>query len=307
MKLKRILSFDIGGTNVKYGVVEDGKILERGSFPTDVDKGKDFLISRLVELAKEKIDRIDGIGLAVAGLVDHEKGIVYEPPNLPGWNYVPIKEIIESKTEKPTFVLNDANAFVLGEWQFGIGRKVSNVVGITLGTVFGGGIIAHGKLLLGGVHFAAEIGHMVIDPSGPVCNCGQRGCWEAFLGSAYFSQRAKVFLQKYGIVLKEYSPKELSELAKQGSEPAKLLWEEFGYFLGIGLTNLTHIFDPEVFVIGGGVSNAFELFIESATNTMKERVMGYAKRRIEIRKSSLGDDSALLGAYYFAHEEGKVW
>jgi len=305
--LARILAFDIGGTNIKFGVVEDGKIIDRGSLPTYAEDGKDSVISRLVNLINEKGNVIDGIGLAVAGLVDHEKGIVYEPPNLPGWSEVPIKEIIEHKTGKPTFVLNDANAFVLGEWQFGVAKNEANIIGITLGTGVGGGIIANRKLLLGSVHFAAEIGHMVIDPSGPVCNCGQRGCWEAYLGSAYFSKRAKRFFQRYGITLEEFSPKELSELAKQGSEPAKLLWEEFGYYLAIGLVNLIHIFDPDVFVIGGGVSNAFELFIGHTEKILKERIMGYSRRKLKIKKSSLGDDSALLGAYYFAHEEGKVW
>lgn len=305
--MEKILAFDIGGTNIKYGLVERGKIVDRGSFPTHAEEGKDFVIAKLLDLINVKKNVIDGVGLAVAGLVDHEKGVVYEPPNLPGWNEVPIKEMIESKTGKPTFVLNDANAFVLGEWQFGVGKDEANVIGITLGTGVGGGIIANRKLLLGRVHFAAEIGHMVIDPSGPVCNCGQRGCWESYLGSAYFSKRAKVFLQRYGITLEEYSPKELREIAAQGCEPAKLLWEEFGYYLAIGLVNLTHIFDPDIFVIGGGVSNAFELFIGNTEKILEERVMGYSRRELKIRKSLLGDDSALLGAYYFAHEEGKVW
>ncbi len=302
----RGLGIDIGGTNIKVGHIVDGVLVEKSVFPTEADKGKEKVLKVLLDIISNYNNEIDFVGLAVAGLVDHKKGIVYEPPNLPGWFEVDLKQIIESETKRRCFVLNDANAFAIGEWQFGSGIGSENLIGVTLGTGVGGGVIVNGTLLLGSVHFAAEIGHMVIDPTGPDCNCGQRGCWEAFLGNGYFASRAKSVFIKYGVVIDDYSPEVIFKYAKEGFEPAIWLWKEYGYFLGIGLVNLIHLFDPEVIVIGGGISNAFELFIDSARKTIKERVMGFSRRNLEIKPSILLEDASILGAYYFALRDGKV-
>lgn len=304
--IERIIAIDVGGTNIKYGIVAGGVVQTFSSEPTYPEAGKDQLLEKLKGIIKKYSKVSARVGLGIAGLVDHERGVVYNPPNFPGWDEVDVKRILESSTNVRCFVVNDANAYALGEWQFGSGRGFEDVIAITLGTGVGGGIITGGRLILGAMNFAGEIGHMVIDPSGPVCNCGQRGCLEAFLGNGYFSQRARAYFQRQGQKLDDYSPHILAELARNGNKSAAFLWQEYGTFLGIGLVNLIHLFDPDVIVLGGGISGAFDLFIDSCLQILRSRVMGFERRKLKIEKASLGSNASLLGAYYFALMEGNV-
>lgn len=301
-----ILAFDVGGTNIKFGIVQDETLKEVVTIPTEVELGRDVVLDRILNIIRTKPSEIKRVGIAIAGLVEHSKGVVFSPPNLPGWANVKLKEIIMQETGVDTYVLNDANAYALGEWKYGAGHGKENVIAITLGTGVGGGIIANGRLLIGSTHFAGEIGHMVINPLGPPCNCGQRGCWEAYLGSDYFVKRIKSYYNHDNLQLEEYTPNFLYKLAKEGDYKAISLWEEYGEFLGLGLVNLIHIFDPDIIVIGGGISNAFELFIESCLDVLSERVMEFQKRKVQIVKAKLHDAASLLGAYYYALMEGDV-
>jgi len=301
-----VLGIDLGGTNIKFGLVEDGRVREKGTIPTEANLGKDAVISKVVGIVRIFEKQVSKVGLAVAGLVEHHEGIVFSPPNLPGWDVVKLKEIVTNETGKEIYVLNDANAYAIGEWRYGAGRGKNDIVAVTLGTGVGGGIVSGGKLVLGATHFGGEIGHMVIDPTGPQCNCGQRGCWEAYLGNGYFSQRIKAYYTRDGLYLEEYSPEKLSELAKGGDYKAQKLWEEYGEYLGLGLVNLIHIFDPELVVIGGGISNAFEFFISSCLDVLSERVMSFSHRKVSVVKALLGEEASILGASYFAIQEGNV-
>ncbi|MEO0246396.1 MAG: ROK family protein [candidate division WOR-3 bacterium] len=301
-----VLAVDVGGTNIKFGVVKDGTLKEVVTIPTEAELGKDIVIKKIIDIIRAQPSEIKSVGIAIAGLVEHSKGVVFSPPNLPGWTNVKLKEIIVQETRVNAYVLNDANAYALGEWKYGAGHNKENVIAITLGTGVGGGIIANGRLLIGSTHFAGEIGHMVIDPLGPPCNCGQRGCWEAYLGSDYFVKRVKSYYNHDNLSLEEYTTKFLYKLAKEGDYKAISLWQEYGEFLGLGLVNLIHIFDPDIIVIGGGIANAFELFIESCLDVLSERVMEFQKRKVQIVKAKLNDAAALLGAYYYALMEGDV-
>lgn len=302
----RIIAIDVGGTNIKYGFVEDGDVKEANSVLTEANRGPECVLQKLESIIHKYSPTATSAGLAIAGLVDHRAGIVYSPPNLPGWDAIEVKKILTARTGVNCFVLNDANSYALGEWIFGGGKGFGNVIAITLGTGVGGGIIVGGKLVLGSVSFAGEIGHMVIDPSGPSCNCGQRGCWESFLGSGYFTQRARSFFEREGKPLADLTPEAVALLGKSGDKYAKVLWDEYGYFLGIGLVNLIHLFDPEIIIIGGGISGAYDLFIDSSLKVLRERVMGFERRKVKIAKALLGDSASLLGAYYFALREGDV-
>ncbi len=301
-----ILAIDVGGTNIKFGVVEDGIVKESGTIPTEADLGRDFVLGKIIDIIRAHSKEVKSAGVAIAGLVEHREGIVFAPPNLPGWDNVKLREIIKRETGFESYILNDANAFAIGEWKYGAGHGKDNVIAITLGTGVGGGIIVQGKLLVGATHFAGEIGHMIIDPSGSSCNCGQRGCWETYLGSVYFMRRVKSYYERENLHLDDYTPKTLYNLAKEGDYKALDLWREYGEYLGIGLTNLIHIFDPDVVVIGGGISNAFDLFIESCMDVLSDRVMGFSRRKVQIERAKLGDSASILGAYFYALMKGDV-
>jgi glucokinase len=303
----RIAGIDIGGTRIKTGIFDNGKIIKREVFPTGASQGPERVIGKIVEFLKE--NRVERAGIGVPGLVEPKRGVVRIPPNLPGWVEVEMGRVIGEETGIPVFIGNDANIYALGEWRFGRGKGKRNLVVLTLGTGVGGGIIVNGKLLLGSTGGAAEVGHITLDPSGPLCNCGNRGCLEAYLGSKYLVDRAKALLKKFGkeeIEESKITPEYLSERAEEGDSVALALWDEYGFYLALGIVNLIHLFDPEIVILGGGVVNAFKFFSGRMRNELKRRLMHFEGRKIRIEVSKLGDDAGVYGAYYYAEREGDV-
>lgn len=302
----RIAGIDIGGTRIKTGIFENGEIVERDVFPTGASSGSEKIIGKIIDFFKNR--NVEKAGIGVPGLVDR-KGVVRIPPNLPGWIEVDMKGIIEKETQIPVFIGNDANIYALGEWRYGKGKGKKNLIVLTLGTGIGGGIIVDGKLLMGSTGGAAEVGHITLDPSGPQCNCGGRGCLEAYLGSNYLAERARVLSKKFDkkeLETSDLSPLNLSIWAEAGNPLALSLWDEYGFYLALGIVNLIHIFDPELIVLGGGVKNAFKFFRERMWREIRKRTMSFEGRKVKIEVSSLGDDAGVYGAYYYAEREGNV-
>ena len=307
----KIGAVDVGGTNIFFGVFEDDLLLEKKQIPAEADKGKDVVIKKLKDVMKFfKEKGVSRVGVGMPGLVDHNAGVVEIPPNIEGWIKENLKMILQKDSELEVYVINDANAYVLGEWKFGAGRGKKDVVLLTLGTGVGGGIVSGGKLLLGKTHAAGEVGHIVINPSGPLCKCGQRGCLEAYIGNKYFEERALYMKKKFpDSLLNNYTkitPRIIAECAKKGDRLSTYLWNEFGHILGVGLVTLIHIFDPEIIILGGGISKSFDLFINSTLQVLENRVMSYKKRGVEVVLAQLGDEAPLYGAYYFALVKGNV-
>jgi glucokinase len=248
------LGIDLGGTMVKLALVnEKGRCLAVKEVATV--KAPARLAGLLMGAAKEWLSshRIVGTGVGVAGDVDSARGIVRFAPNLK-WKNVPIKQFLRrAGIPAPVHVENDATAAAWGVFHTGLKKKSRNLVVLTLGTGVGGGLVFDGKLYRGATGSAGEIGHMVLDPSGPVCPCGNRGCFEATLGGVALARRGKAA-----------SPYELYLRARKGNRAALAVWKEAGRALGQGLANLINVLNPDTIALVGGVAGAAPLLLKFA-------------------------------------------
>lgn len=305
-----ILAVDIGATFTKIALVDGGRIVERESVRTP-EGGPEELVSVLKSHGKSRLKGgFERIGVGVPGMVDTQRGIVRFPPNLPGWEEVYLSELLKLAFGTPVWIINDANAAVLGEWQYGAGRGSDDILLLTLGTGVGGGVITGGRLLKGVNGAGAELGHIMIDAEGPRCNCGNYGCLEAYIGSVHFLKRAREYIHKWGETelydIADLDMKDIYEAALRNDELALFLFGEYGRYLGYGLVSLIHIFDPEIVILGGGVSGAFEFFYPALQAVLAARLMTYPGRKLNIKRAELGENAGLMGAYYLALREGDV-
>ena len=307
-----VIGVDLGGTFIKAGRCRDGEIEEFVKLPTEAENGPETVVENIRKAVERlRLDDTLAIGVGAPGMVDMENGIVRFPPNLPGWDEVSLASILSDKTGLPTYVGNDANLYALGEWRWGSGQGSKNLVVLTLGTGIGGGIIVDGRLLKGANFAAGEVGHITISMDGPFCRCGNRGCVESFLGRDYFITFASRQIPKWeGHTLlssdMELTPKLIYEYAVRGDGLARYLWREYGRILGIAIVNYAHLIDPEVVVLGGGLANAWEFFIDSLLTEVRSRLMSFPGRKLDIRKGELRDEAGLYGAAYLAVSEGQV-
>lgn len=302
---------DIGGTKILAGLVnEQGEILNkvRRKTPRTDSTG---VLEVVAEVVSETISQVDGsiagIGVGVAGPVDLSCSTVLFAPNLQ-WADVPARAILENATGLPVLVDNDGNTAAWGEAKFGAGRGSSSVITVTVGTGIGGGVVLNGELLRGAHGAAGEIGHMGAVADGLQCGCGRKGCWEQYAsGNALVRETRKLAAEKLFdaqtlLSLGDGTPEgvkgeHITAAALEGDPVAIAALEQLGVWLGRGLASLTAILDPEVFVIGGGVSEAGELLLGSARITLAERVMGRAYRPIPlIRAAELGNKAGIVGA-----------
>lgn len=320
------LGADLGGTNIRLGLVDEaGRIVARRRLRTDPQAPPGTVLERLgrTALGMAAGREVAGFGIGIAGLIDHRDGIVYTSPNLPGWERVPVKDILTRVCRLPVFCANDANAVALGEWLFGAARGSTDALVITLGTGVGTGIIAGGRLLLGKNHYAGELGHTVIFPDGLPCPCGNRGCLERYVGAAAIADRGRRLLRLqqrrlasgrnqltlFGGVSEEQSllfdlinydlrrltPKEIGIAARRGDRLALEVIEETGRLLGLGIYNALMILDPETVVLGGGISRLGRPLLRAVQKSINSRLYG-ANRSFRIVLSKLVDDAGILGA-----------
>jgi glucokinase len=302
---------DIGGTKILAGLVnEHGEILNkvRRKTPRADSTGVLEVVAEVIDETIAQVDgSIAGVGVGVAGPVDLSCSTVLFAPNLQ-WADVPARAILENSTGLPVLVDNDGNAAAWGEAKFGAGRGANNVVTVTVGTGIGGGVVLNGELLRGAHGAAGEIGHMGAVADGLQCGCGRKGCWEQYAsGNALVRETRRLAAEKLfdAQVLLSFGDgtpegvkgEHITAAALEGDPVAIASLEQLGVWLGRGLASLTAILDPEVFVIGGGVSEAGELLLGSARVTLAERVMGRAYRPIpEIRAAELGNKAGIVGA-----------
>ncbi len=307
----KCIGIDIGGTFIKAGVVDNkGNIIKKEQIPTRGEEGKREVVLSQIENAidfcfkGEDKKEIKGIGIGTPGLVDNN-GIVYEAPNLPGWDNLPLREIIEKKYNIKTIVENDVNTIAWGEYLFGAGKGSNTMICITLGTGVGGGIVKDGKLLRGGKYSAIEIGHITIDYKGPKCKCGNYGCIERFVGRDYIVERAvkainegkkTKILELVDGKIENITPKIISQAYKEGDEVAKNIWIEVGVCIGAMFTSLVNLLNPDVIVIGGGISQAGEILFETIRNTIRERAMKKLSENVKVVPAGLGTDSGIVAA-----------
>ena len=296
---------------MKLGVVApSGTITFRQQLATRTEQGPEPALERLA-LAIRKIaarKKIGGVGIGIAGLIDHRLGIVRIPPNLPGWDNLRLKDRLEKTTGLPVYVGNDVNACVLGELYFGAGKGTDDVFCLTLGTGVGGGIISGGRLLLGANDAAGEIGHTIVEPNGPRCKCGNYGCLERFVGAEYIVGAAIEGLKTNQSLIStlvdgdvgRITPKIISAAAQRGDDLARKIVEKVGSYVGLGIVNVVHLLDPAVVVVGGGIARTGKILLDSIRKTVSSRIMMYRDRKLKICLSRLGSDAGILGASCFA-------
>jgi len=308
--MKRAVGIDLGGTFIKAGLTdENGVILKKQQFPTLAEqKSRDVVIKQMeaaVEFALEDAGGgVAGIGIGTPGVVD-DKGVVFSAPNLPGWDNLPIKKIFEEKYRLPVVVENDVNTITWGEFLYGAGKGYSTIICITLGTGLGGGIVKDGKLLRGGKYSAMEIGHITIDYRGPRCKCGNIGCIERFVGRDYIVERAVKAIQDGKKTLitelvngetKEITPKIISDAYKQGDRVATDIWIDVGVCLGALFTGLVNLLNPDLIIIGGGISRNVEIMFETIEKKIKEQAMAKLAEKVRVIQSQLGSDAGIVSA-----------
>jgi glucokinase len=307
-----ILALDLGGTKFRLALANDkGELLKRYAAPVKPDDPEQTIeaIKDAISDSLSGINRstVRGMGIAIAGLVTQDTGVLLTSPNLMAWYNTPIKAIFEQELQLPVSVGNDATLAALGEYKFGAGKGCRDLVYITVSTGIGGGVITGGKLLLGTCGFAAEIGHMTIDINGPRCNCGNIGCLETLASGTAIARFAAERLARgeksaiAKLVAGDYTKitaEIVEKAAKAEDTVAKSVMDIAGTNLGVGVVNLVHIFNPELVVIGGGVSKAGDLIFEPIRRVVARRVM----RDISVRitASALGDNPGLLGAVALA-------
>ncbi len=317
-----VLGIDLGGTKILSAVSDsEGKMLSHDHGITPAVKGTEAVIQsitesahRALEQARVDISRLDAIGVGAPGLSNPETGILFTSPNLPGWRDVPLRDILEDKLGKKTFLINDANAAALGEFYFGAARGARNFVYVTISTGIGGGIVIDGKIYTGALGAAGEVGHMTIDDKGPLCNCGNRGCWETLASGTALAREARHRI-KQGVKtrildradgdIEKVTAQVIHAAAVQGDSLAKELIMQTGYYVGVGLANLINIFNPELIVIGGGLSNMGDLLLGPARKVAEERAFKIAFRAVRLAPAQLERDSGVLGAAAFALQEMK--
>jgi glucokinase len=316
-----VLAVDIGGTKILTAIfTHDGKILAREVCPTLAGEGVSAVIERLCSaidgLLKGntlKPSQLAGIGIACAGGIDSEHGVVVTPsPNMPDWVDVPLADIIKKKFNVNTFLVNDASAAALGEHRYGAGKGVNNLVLFTLGTGIGGGIIADGKLYLGAIGGAGELGHMTIDADGPPCGCGNTGCLE-MLASGRAVERDAVSRIKQGIKsslsemvkgkIEKITAEMVGTAARNGDPLALDVLSRAAYYLGIGMVNAVNIFNPEMIVLGGGMAELGDMLTGPGRRMVTERAFSISSRTVRIVTANLGNEAGVYGAAAFALEQ----
>lgn len=300
----RHIGLDLGGTNIKWAVVEqsgpDGwHTLDRGQVPTDTSRQEESVVAQLAALAVEVRDGVaDGevvsLGVAVPGLYIPETGVVTFLTNVPGdWSATPTGEPVGAATDLPTALINDARAFGLAELRFGAGRDVDSFIGFTLGTGVGGCFAIGNQVIQGYRGQAGELGHQTIDPDGPWCGCGNRGCMEAYCRA-----------DQVAIACDARDPREAIERARAGDERAIAGLAEIGRYLGIGISNAVTIITPELVILGGGWSSAGDLLIEPIKAEMRRRVLIGSGERVNVVLAELGTWAGAIGAAVHGAERG---
>lgn len=313
------IGIDVGGTKIAGAIVNTkGQVLSSLRIETPQGTANDVvatlkqIINNLFELAPETSEVI-GIGLAVAGTINWKEGMVVQSPNLPFSNFK-LREIIDLELGLTTFMDNDANLAILAEKYYGVAQPAQDFIGLTLGTGIGSGIVCNGCLYRGATGAAAEIGHMVIEATGPQDRCGSYGCLEVMASGRTLVRLAKEAVErnKESLILKlaQGDPQNITgpmitEAAHRGDKLALDVFNEIGFWLGIGINNILNIFNPELVVIGGGMAEAGELILAPARRVVAERTLHPNKDVAKIVQAGLGNQAGVMGAAALIFDELK--
>ena len=327
------IGVDLGGTNLRIAAVdEQGSLVEKVTLGTKVSLGRDHVIDDMCAAIEQVLEKYQasstlmGIGIGVPGIIDMQSGLLRESPNLPGWADYPVRAEIERRLKTVVILENDANVAALGEKWLGAGRDFDDMAMLTLGTGVGGGLVLNGSIWHGMNGMAGEFGHTTVEPEGHPCGCGNRGCLEQYASATAVVRMAKeeIALNNESALARashsdaEFSAKSLYNLAIQGDEDARRIFRRVGRYLGIVLSAMVNSLNLPIYVIGGGVSSAWEAFSPSIFEELRDRSMVYAatappdalannhgasahvepglQYRTIITRALLGSDAGLYGA-----------
>ncbi len=330
--LPLVLAVDLGGTQIRTAVLRGANLLSRVGLLTGERPTPERIFPRIFQAIQQaltkaeiSLEQIAGIGIGAPGPLNSRTGIVYAPPNLPGWENVPVRELFSQQFSVPIFVENDANAAALGEYMFGAGRGSRDMVYMTISTGIGGGVITGGKMVEGTSGTAAELGHMTIDWRGERCNCGNIGCLERIASGTAIARHANdaiaqgqgddllAFALKHQLNDKENAEASTPEdvaahtsahvtartvalAAEAGIPLARAIIKIAAEALGVGLVNIINIFNPEKIILGGGVTQMGALLLDPAIHIVEERTMEVPRKAAQIVLAELGHDVGLVGA-----------
>jgi len=292
-EMDTLIGLDVGGT--KTAVVEgtlQAKILQRVQFATRPERGVQVTLDELMAtadqvraIAERQGHRVQAVSVSIGGPLDIERGIIYSPPNLPGWDALPLKDLLERHLKLPVYVEHDGNAGALAEWHFGAGKGANSLVFLTMGTGVGGGLILNGRLYRGASDMAGEVGHMRIADDGPVAY-GKAGAWEAFCAGPAFAVLAK---RAYPARFADITTPEVVRLALAGDADAVAVVHEAGDYLGRGLAILVDILNPERIVIGSMAVRLGELVLAPARAAMQREALPRALAACQVVPAALGE------------------
>ena len=314
---KWVVGVDLGGTNIVVGVlpIDGGDVLALHTLPTDPQRGAKFVVDRMVYMIQESIDRVlsehggtlddvAGVGIGSPGPLDRATGTVINTPNL-GWRNFPLRDLISNAVGLPATLDNDANCATYGEWWLGAGRNVDTLVGLTLGTGIGGGIVLNGQIFHGVSDAAGEIGHMTIDSTGRKCKCGNYGCLEAYASGPAIALRAvegieagvdTVLPDLVGGKLENITAATVYEAVVLGDQYANEVMKETAKFLGAGVANMINILNPEMVVIAGGVTRAGDHLFVPLRAEVRRRAFRSAEEACQIVSAELTGTAGVIGA-----------
>ena len=316
-----VLAIDLGGTKIITAIIANsGQVMAKEYYLTLADEGPQSVIERifsaidrLLSLRNIGSSQLASISIAAAGAINFDKGLITSSPNLPGWDAVPLRDIIKEKYRVITFLINDASAAALGEHRLGAGRGVSNLIYLTVSTGIGGGIIINGKLYFGQSGSAGEIGHMTIDVNGPRCNCGNTGCFEVLASGTAVAKEAirrirqgerSSLIEIVAGKIENITAEKVEVAARGGDSLALDIISRAAIYLGVGMVNLVNIFNPEMIIVGGGMAKMGDLLLNPARQVVKERAFQLSAQAVRIVPAQLGEDAGVLGAAIFAFEQG---
>jgi glucokinase len=308
MSTSTAIGFDMGATSTKTGVIKDGSIVTRGEIiVTRQDGDTVALIDAFVqEILRLKVIHPDAeaVGFGVPGIINPVEGIVVNLTNVRGWHGIPLRRIIMERTGLAGNLENDAKAMAYAEWKYGAGQSVPNVVCVTLGTAVGGALILNGRLYRGATWVAGEIGQTSIDYQGVNFVYGNMGALEAYVGHRQISARAKEIYAEAGKILsdEEAYPEKLAKAADEGDDLADKVWADVGLKIGVGLTNVIWLVNPDRIVIGGGVANAGERLFGYIRQTIRTRCERTFWEKLDVVPATLGNDAGIIGAAALALE-----
>ena len=311
-----VLALDIGGTKLAAGIVTgDGRVLSRSVIPSHATEGPWSMIDRLVDLGRRMVDeagvspsRIAGVGIACGGPLDPETGIILSPPNLPGWDRIPLVDAVTERLGLPAAVENDATAGALAEWWFGAGRShaVDDLVYLTILTGVCAWLVIHGRLYRGVAGNAGELGHLTVVYDGRPCGCGRRGCLEAYASGTNIARRAREAISAGETStladLQTFTAKDVAEGARAGDPLAGRIWDETMAMLGSGVANILDAFNPALVVLGGGVTRAGDQLLIPVREAGLRQAMEPARRSGDVVLTELAATHDVLSAAVVAFD-----